>query len=480
MKIGAAYIRVSTDDQLEYSPDSQLKMIRDWGKKNDYIIPEEYVFIDEGISGRNTKNRKDFNAMLAMAKEKPKPFDAILLWKFSRFARNREDSIVYKSMLRRKYGIEVISITESIGDGKMSVITEAMIEAMDEFYSLNLAEEVQRGMTEKASRGEPVSKPPFGYSMKDGKLYPNSDAEYVKKAFIDYANGKGTKTIAVELSALGCRTQRGNPLENRFIDYMLHNPIYIGKIRWSRSGRLAAARKFNSDERMTTDGKHDPIIGQELCEKVQDRLHEVKKRYPKYQRPEQKNWYMLKGILRCSNCGATLIRVINKDEFASFQCHNYARGRCLISHSIGEDKANRLVIKSIEDAARTLDFRFEENKREITEKSTDYEKLLFIEKRKLEKVKTAYEEGVDTLEEYKENKRRLTETINKLEVMVSSEEKPKTKYNKKNYSKKVIDVLNILRSSTASEEEKNSALRSIIRRIDYIKPEGELRVYFYR
>ena len=179
MKTGAAYIRVSTEDQVELSPDSQLKMIRDWGKKNDYIIPEEYVFIDEGISGRNTKNRKDFNAMLAMAKEKPKPFDAILLWKFSRFARNREDSIVYKSMLRRKYGIEVISITESIGDGKMSVITEAMIEAMDEFYSLNLAEEVQRGMTEKASRGEPVSKPPFGYSMKDGKLYPNSGAEYV-------------------------------------------------------------------------------------------------------------------------------------------------------------------------------------------------------------------------------------------------------------------------------------------------------------
>lgn len=480
LKIAAAYIRVSTDDQLEYSPDSQLKMIRDWGKQHGYIIPDEYVYIDEGISGRNTKKRKDFNEMLAVAKEKPKPFDAILLWKFSRFARNREDSIVYKSMLRRKYGIDVISITESIGDGKMSIITEAMIEAMDEFYSLNLAEEVQRGMTEKASRGEPVSKPPFGYSIKEGKFYPNNDAEFVKKAFTDYANGKGEKAIAMELSALGCRTQHGNQLDNRFVDYMLHNPVYIGKIRWSKSGRLAASRKFDSTDMMISDGKHEPIIEKELWAQVQDRLIETKKRYPKYQRPEQNNWYMLKGILRCSSCGATLIKISNKQKFSSFQCHNYARGRCHISHSIGEDKANRLVIKALEDSARTLNFRFEEKKAATTEKATDYEKLLLIEKRKLEKVKVAYEEGIDTLEEYKENKQRLTETINQLHAMIALEEKPKQMFDSKNYSKKVIDVINILRSSTASELEKNSAIRSIIHRIDYIKPEGELSLYFYR
>ena len=82
----------------------------------------------------------------------------ILLWKFSRFARNREDAIVYKSMLRKQLGIEVVSISENVGDDKMSVLIEAMIEAMDEYYSINLAEEVKRGMTEKVSRGEPVTK----------------------------------------------------------------------------------------------------------------------------------------------------------------------------------------------------------------------------------------------------------------------------------------------------------------------------------
>lgn len=153
MKIGAAYIRVSTEDQTEYSPDSQLKAIMNYAQRNNIYLAEQYIFEDDGISGRSTGKREAFNKMIALAKNKPKPFDVILVWKFSRFARNREDSIVYKSMLRKQCGIDVVSISESIGDDKMSVLFEAMIEAMDEYYSINLAEEVKRGMTEKAKRG---------------------------------------------------------------------------------------------------------------------------------------------------------------------------------------------------------------------------------------------------------------------------------------------------------------------------------------
>ena len=111
MKIAAAYIRVSTDDQIEYSPESQIKAIRDYAKRNGYILPDEYIFMDEGISGKTADKRPSFMKMIGTAKIKPKPFDAILLWKFSRFARNREDSIIYKSMLRKQLGIEVISIS---------------------------------------------------------------------------------------------------------------------------------------------------------------------------------------------------------------------------------------------------------------------------------------------------------------------------------------------------------------------------------
>ena len=130
MKIAAAYIRVSTDDQTELSPDSQIKNIREYAKSHDMIVPNEYIFRDDGISGRTTAKRPEFNRMIATAKQKTKPFECILVWKFSRFARNREDAVVYKSMLK-KLGIDVVSISEPVGDDKMSVLIEAMIEAMD-------------------------------------------------------------------------------------------------------------------------------------------------------------------------------------------------------------------------------------------------------------------------------------------------------------------------------------------------------------
>ncbi|HCA54337.1 MAG TPA: recombinase family protein, partial [Ruminococcaceae bacterium] len=91
MKTAAAYIRVSTDDQTEYSPASQLEKIRAYAAHNGYNLPAEYIFVDEGISGRHTAKRAAFNRMIAAARQSPKPFDAILVWKFSRFARSRED-----------------------------------------------------------------------------------------------------------------------------------------------------------------------------------------------------------------------------------------------------------------------------------------------------------------------------------------------------------------------------------------------------
>lgn len=57
MKIAAAYIRVSTEEQTELSPDSQIKQIRDYAKKNGFIVPDEYIFHDDGISGRTTAKR---------------------------------------------------------------------------------------------------------------------------------------------------------------------------------------------------------------------------------------------------------------------------------------------------------------------------------------------------------------------------------------------------------------------------------------
>ena len=147
IQTAAAYIRVSTDDQVEFSPDAQLKAIKKYCKDNGILLDNAHIYIDQGISGRKADKRPAFQEMIKHAKKKE--FNVILVHKFDRFARSREDSVVYKSLLKRECNIKVISITESIEDDKFSVILEAMLEAMAEYYSLNLSDEVKKGMTEK-------------------------------------------------------------------------------------------------------------------------------------------------------------------------------------------------------------------------------------------------------------------------------------------------------------------------------------------
>ncbi len=137
----------------------------------------------------------------------------ILLWKFSRFARSRQDSILYKSMLRKECGIDVVSITEQLSDDPTSILIEALLEAMDEYYSINLAQEVRRGMNEKFSRGGVVSAPPFGYRM--GEEYFEIDdekAKVVRMIYQDFLQGMPYRQIVSKLNGMGIRTNRGNLL----------------------------------------------------------------------------------------------------------------------------------------------------------------------------------------------------------------------------------------------------------------------------
>ncbi|MFW5652322.1 recombinase family protein [Acetivibrio ethanolgignens] len=84
----AVYVRISTDLQGELSPESQLDKAMEYAKSNSYYIPKEYIFMELGVSGRKADKRPQFQRMIALAKLKDHPIDTILVWKFSRFARN--------------------------------------------------------------------------------------------------------------------------------------------------------------------------------------------------------------------------------------------------------------------------------------------------------------------------------------------------------------------------------------------------------
>lgn len=477
MKYAAAYLRVSDERQDEYSLDSQLSHIRAYAKANDYIIPDEYVFYDDGISGRSVQKRTAFNNMIAFAKSKEHPFDAILVWKFSRFARNQEESIVYKSMLRR-INVSVISISETIDDSPFAPLIERIIEFMDEYYSTRLSQEVLRGMTEKASRGEAMCKGAFGYNL-EGKTYvPNQDADTVKFIFNSFLNGNGYRKIAMQLTAKGIKTSRGNNPDNRFVEYILQNPVYIGKIRWSPEGRKSTNRyKGDNTGLMIVDGKHQPIIDFETFEKVQQMISEQKKRYGKYQRKSQPVQFMLKGLVRCSCCNSTLVYVSLKNP--AMQCHSYARGTCKVSHHLSVEKANKIVIEAIEDSLKTLNFNIIPKTQQQDLNILDYDSLIKTEQEKIKRASAAFDAGIDTLQEYSIKKKTYQARINEYQNKKAELMSELGMDISKDFINKVTDVLKIIKSPDVSEALKNEALRSIIDHITYEKENQNLAIFYY-
>lgn len=484
-KIAACYIRVSTDDQTELSPSSQLEALKEYAEAHDYIIPEEYIFKDEGISGKTTKKRPDFNRMIGVAKTKPKPFEAVLLWKFSRFARNRTDAIVYKNLLRNELGIDVISISESLSEDRgTALILESMFEAMDEYYSINLSTEVKRSMKLKAEKGQPLSVAPFGYRMVDKHLVVDPEkAKIIRYIFNAYENGEGIRKIAKALDDSGIKTNRGSIPDHRFVSYILDNPVYCGYTRWCSSGHANYSRKGEIDmtDVIIAKGTHEAIITEEQFNRVQNKCKERKQRYRKYQRSEETCDWLFKGLIKCDSCGSTLVRLSKKDQ--SLQCNAYNRGTCHISHYLTIPKAINAILSGLENAVKTLNFAVisdTKNEKLKKEKLDMLIRAVKTEKSKLIKAREAYECGVDTLEEFRDNKKRISENVSELEAELNkAKEDQKPKFNKVDFGKKVSTVLVTVNDPNTPIDVKNVALRTIIHHIDFCKPQNEFKLFFY-
>jgi hypothetical protein len=263
---------------------------------------------------------------------------------------------------------------------------------------------------------------------------------------------------------------------------MVNNPAYIGMIRQSPNGtRAISKRDYNNEDIKVVQGLHDPIISIGLWDQAQERVKQTKKMYPKYAKREQPINYMLKGIVRCSACGTTLAMgsvTSHKKKIYTLQCCNYAKGSCKVSHSITVPKAENAIIEGLEQVIATKQFTIAPKapKKTNTE-AIDYDKLIAIEERKLERAKQAFLAEIDTIEQYGQNKKEITERINNL-IAKRDDESPKTEIDPDAYAKKVAEVVEFIKRDDVTEMAKNEALRTIIEKVVFEKAKGNLAIYF--
>ncbi len=484
MQNGCLYIRVSTGEQLELSPDAQERLLLDYAHKNNILINKEHIFSENGISGRKADKRPEFQKMIALAKSKEHPFDVILVWKFSRFARNQEESIVYKSLLKRN-NVDVISISEPLPDGMIGTLVERIFEWMDEYYSINLSAEVKRGMTENALHGNYQGSIPLGYKHVGYKEVPTVDEEQsliVKRVFAMFLEGSTFTQIARWLNQNECHTIRGGAFESRTVRYLLQNPFYIGKVRWNYYDRSNNCYHDSKDV-IIADGRHEPIIDMDTWNRTQERLSKVIHERKPRDVSTCKHW--LSGILICSSCGASLANSKIKNV-RYFQCYKFTKGICKDSHYVNAKDEEQHIITGLE---AVLENRSIYHLNIIKNSQPDNEIALLnkaISKLdiKLSKIKDAYIDGIDTLEEYKDNKQRILQERDQLTTKIHelSEISPAALSREDSIEKLFDNIrvsLEILKNESATYIEKGNAIRNIVEKIVFNKADNSYAFYYY-
>ena len=323
----AAYCRVSTDNEDQANSfESQQRYFRQYIERNpDWELYG--IFADEGISGTNTKKRKEFQHMIACAKNGD--FDLIITKEISRFARNTLDSIYYTRELR-KHGIGVIFMNDNIntldGDAELRL---AIMSSIAQEESRKTSERVKWGQKRRMEQGVVFGRSMLGYDVEGGIMTVNEEgAKVVRRIFHKFVNeGKGTHVIARELREEGIRPMRVKEWSNTVILRVIRNEKYCGDLVQKKTYTpdfLSHEKKYNrgQEEFVIIRDHHEPIISRELFEEA-NRILDAKS-LSQEGRAKHSNRYLFSGKIQCGCCGSSYVARYKTRKDGSF----YKAWRC--------------------------------------------------------------------------------------------------------------------------------------------------------
>lgn len=355
LKQAVAYARFSSEGQREESIDAQIRAIKDFASKNSYVLTK--IYADRGISG-TTDNRGEFQRMIDDAKSSS--FDAVIVHKLDRFARNRTDSAIYRRELE-KHGVRLISVLENFDNSPESIILQSVIEGYNEYYSRNLRREVMKGLKENAlSCRFTGGVPCLGYDIdKSTQRYVINrfEAEAVKLIFNLYLNGEGYTSIMKELNRRGFKTKRGLSFGKNSLYEILRNEKYTGVYLYNRSVHPDANGCFNrhakkSDEDIIRiEGGMPQIISKEDFDRVQAKMNKRKHATGAF---KAKHEYLLSGKIVCGECGSTYAgnarRADKKNPlYISYSCTKKNGTRTCHNPGIKRDELEEVVLNHLSE-----------------------------------------------------------------------------------------------------------------------------------
>lgn len=328
----AAYARVSMDsERLLHSLSAQISYYSSLIQKN---TEWEYVgvYVDEGITGTDTKNRIEFNRLMLDCEAGK--IDIVLVKSISRFARNTVDLLETVRHLK-DIGVEIRFERENIstfsGDGELLLTLLASF-AQEESESISRNE--KWAIKKKFEKGEPnTSLRTFGYDWdaETGKCTINEEeAVWVRYIYNQYLNGASIKGLAKDLAEKDVTALRGQSLGRTTIRRILTSETYVGDMILQKyfSPRIQkpTVNKGEVPKYMVSNA-HEAIVSREDFEAVQERLNNRARTATNA--GYEKTFFA--GMVRCGQCGYAcnhVERSNHKGRYIHIECNNRKIKEC--------------------------------------------------------------------------------------------------------------------------------------------------------
>jgi site-specific DNA recombinase len=328
--IAAIYARKSTEQtgvsDEEKSVTRQIEHAKAYAAKKGWTVPEELIFVDDGISGAEFVKRPGFIRLMNALKPKPS-YQFLVMSEGSRLGREQiETAYVLKQIVDS--GVRVFFYLED-RERTLDTPLEKLLLQLS-----NYADEQERdrartrtydAMVRKARLGHVTGGMTYGYDNQDVqsseghrlhvvRVVNPKEAVIVRQIFEMYAGGLGITRIAHHLNHEKVLAPRQNVTgwSPSAVREMLRRPLYRGQIVWNKSEKIVRGgtkkrRRRPECDRIVIDAPELRIIPADLWESVQARLARIKATGPRERDVESK--YLLTGMARCAQCGGPMLVV---------------------------------------------------------------------------------------------------------------------------------------------------------------------------
>ncbi|TAN24858.1 MAG: recombinase family protein [Actinomycetota bacterium] len=353
-KTAITYLRVSTVDQAKrdgreegFSIPAQREANTRKAASLSAVVVQE--FVDAGESGTSAIKRPELQRMLSYVRQHQ--VDYCIVHKLDRLARSRADDVSIHFALKQA-GVTLVSTSENIDETPSGMLMHGIMSSIAEFYSRNLANEVTKGLVQKASLGGTIARAPLGYKNvhvtdelgrinRTVELDPER-AHLITWAFYRYAEGDATlRTLLDELTARGLTTRPtpkwpSKPLIVPGLHKLLRNPYYKGEVRYMG---------------VNYPGLHEPLVDPQTWQQVQDLLsaHSIGGTH------QRTNQQYLRGSVYCGSCGSRLMVTTARNRWGSEYLYLVCSGRSRkITDCQRQAMSYETIEELIEDEYRTI------------------------------------------------------------------------------------------------------------------------------